>query len=61
MLVYTMQPVIHGHIYISQYNNFQCDALYFKFGKNRPLFTDQTITRIAWVDKFIVVHTNANM
>ena len=42
---YLGQPVIHGNIYIKHYNNFQWDALYFKFSMNRPLFTDQTITR----------------
>ena len=47
MFFYTMQPVIHGHVYITQYNNFNTDALYFKFSRNRPMFTDQTITRIA--------------
>ena len=39
------QPIIHGNIYIMHYNNFQWESIYFKFTMNRPLFTDQTITR----------------
>ena len=42
---YIGQPVIHGNIYVKHYDNFQWDSLYFKFSMNRPLFTDQTITK----------------
>ena len=47
LFFYVCQPIIHGNIYIKHYNNFQWDVLYFKMGKNRPCFTDQTITRLA--------------
>ena len=47
MLFYVAQPLTHGNVYVKHYNNFQWDALYFKFSQNRPLFTDQTITRLA--------------
>ena len=47
LMFYVAQPIIHGTIYIKHYNNFQWEAQYFKFSKNRPLFTDQSITRIA--------------
>ena len=44
---YIAEPLTHGTIYIKHYNNFQWDALYHKFSTNRPLMTDQTITRLA--------------
>lgn len=44
---YICQPIIHGNIYIKHHNNFQWDAMYFKFSTNRPCMTDQTITRLA--------------
>ena len=47
LFMYVWQPILHGTIYIKHYNNFQWEALYFKFSMNRPLFTDQTITRLA--------------
>ena len=53
---YIAQPIIHGNIYQKHYNNFQWDALYFKFSTNRPMFTDQTITRLAWVYLLVNLH-----
>ena len=47
LLFYICQPIIHGNIYIKHYNNYQWEACYYKMGMNRPLFTDQTITRLA--------------
>jgi len=44
---YMWQPVIHGHVYKAHYNNFQWEGVYYKFGSNRPLYTDNTITRLA--------------
>ena len=45
--VYMWNPIIHGVTYIQQYNNYQWETVYFKYGTNRPLYTDQTITRLA--------------
>ena len=45
--VYICQPLIHNNIYEKHYNNYQWDAMYFKFSMNRPLMSDQTITRLA--------------
>ena len=47
MFVYIFQPVIHGTTYIQHFNNFQWEGIYYKFGNNRPVYTDQTITRLA--------------
>ena len=44
---YICQPIIHGNIYYKHFNNYQWDAMYFKFSMNRPLYSDQTITRLA--------------
>ena len=44
---YICQPIIHGNIYNMHYNNYQWDAMYFKYSLNRPQYTDQTITRLA--------------
>ena len=44
---YMMQPVIHGHIYYEHYNNYQWESLYHKYGSDRLLYVDQTITRLA--------------
>ena len=44
---YICQPIVHGTIYIQQYDNYQWESLYYKFTMNRVLFTDQTITRLA--------------
>ena len=46
-MVYMMQPVIHGHTYVMHYNNYQWESIYFKYGGNRPVYTDNTITRLA--------------
>lgn len=45
--MYICQPILHGTVYIKHYNNFQWESLYFKFGTNRHLYSDQTITRLA--------------
>ena len=45
--VYMWEPILHGTIYIQQYNNFQWEGVYYKFGSNRPVYTDNTITRLA--------------
>ncbi len=45
--MYMWQPVIHGTIYNQHYNNFQWENVYYKFGINRPTYTDNTITRLA--------------
>ena len=47
LMFYICQPLIHGNIYIKHYNNFQWDSIYHKFSKNRQVYTDQTITRLA--------------
>lgn len=47
LFMYMWQPIIHGTIYIQQYNNYQWEGIYFKYGQNRPIYTDQTITRLA--------------
>ena len=46
-IVYMCQPLVHGTIYIQQYNNYQWEGVYYKYGANRPVYTDQTITRLA--------------
>ncbi|CDW83290.1 UNKNOWN [Stylonychia lemnae] len=45
--VYMWNPIIHGTTYIQHYNNYQWEGIYFKYGSNRPVYTDQTITRLA--------------
>ena len=45
--MYMWQPIIHGTIYKDHYNNFQSEGVYYKFHANRPLYTDNTITRLA--------------
>ncbi len=45
--VYMWEPLIHGHIYIHHFNNYQWETVYFKFGSTRPTYTDNTITRLA--------------
>ena len=47
MFIYVFGPVIDGNIYVKHYDNYQWESLYFKFTMNRPLYTDQTITRLA--------------
>ena len=44
---YMMQPVLHGSVYIKQYNMFQYEAIYSKMNTNRPPPAFQTITRVA--------------
>ena len=45
--MYTFQPVLHGSVYINQYNNFQYEAVYAKMNWNTTPIMTQTITRIA--------------
>ena len=44
---YMMQPVIHGVVYAKHYNNYQWESIYHKYGSNRILYSDNTITRLA--------------
>ena len=44
---YMWQPVIYGNIYNQHFNNFQWETVYFKYGSSRPVYTDNTITRLA--------------
>ena len=44
---YMLQPVIHGTVYIQSYNNFQWETVYHKYGSNRIIYVDNTITRLA--------------
>ena len=46
-IIYMWEPLTHGHVYIQHFNNFQWEGVYYKYGSNRPLYTDQTITRLA--------------
>ena len=45
--MYIAQPILHGTVYVKHYNNYQWEAIYFKFSTNRHLMCDQTITRLA--------------
>ena len=45
--IYMWNPLIHGNIYIMHNHNFQWEGVYYKYGSNRPVYTDQTITRLA--------------
>ena len=45
--MYMWQPLIHGSIYANHHNNYQWEGVYYKFSANRPLFTDNAITRLA--------------
>ena len=45
--MYMWQPIIHGTVYINHHNNYQWESVYYKFGSNRPVYTDNTITRLA--------------
>ena len=44
---YMLQPVIHGTVYKQAYNNYQYETVYHKYGANRILYVDNTITRLA--------------
>ena len=45
--MYTFQPVLHGSVYINQFNNFQHEAVYAKMNWNKTPIMTQCITRIA--------------
>ena len=45
--MYCFQPVMHGSVYINQFNNWQFEAVYAKLNSNRIPMQTQTITRIA--------------
>ena len=45
--MYTLMPVMHGTVYEKHYNNFQWAGSYYKFGANRMVITDMSITRLA--------------
>lgn len=45
--IYMMEPVIHGNVYYLYFNNFQWESVYHKYGSNRMVYTDNTITRLA--------------
>ena len=45
--VYFMTPVLHGTHYKMYQNNYQWESVYYKYGSNRPLYTDVTHTRLA--------------
>uniref|UniRef100_A0A7S3J2B5 Uncharacterized protein n=1 Tax=Euplotes harpa TaxID=151035 RepID=A0A7S3J2B5_9SPIT len=47
LCAYTMQPVMHGNIYINHFNNFQWETVYAKFNWNRTPIMTQCITRVA--------------
>ena len=44
---YMFQPVLHGSIYINQFNNYQYETVYAKMNWNKAPMMLQTITRIA--------------
>ncbi len=44
---YILQPAIHGTIYKQSYNNYQWETVYHKYGANRIVYSDNTITRLA--------------
>ncbi len=44
---YIAGPVVNGTIYVQQYDNFQHEAVYFKFTANRHLYIDQVVPRYA--------------
>ena len=44
---YMIQPVLHGSIYINQYNMYQYEAIYAKLTWNRCPPAMQVLTRIA--------------
>ena len=50
-MVYMWEPVIYGNIYNKHYNNFQWETVYAKFTTQRPVYTDNTITRLAWIER----------
>ena len=45
--IYMAEPVIHGNVYVKHYNNYQWESIYHKYGQNRMVYTDNTITRLA--------------
>ena len=46
-LIYTLQPITHGMLYIQHHNNYEWEGVYYKYGTSRMVYTDQTITRLA--------------
>ena len=47
-MMYMWQPIIHGNIYNMHYNNYQWEGVYYKYTGVKMVYTDQTITRLAW-------------
>jgi len=47
LFAYSLQPALHGTVYIQAYNNYQWETVYHKFGSNRITYVDNTITRLA--------------
>ena len=47
LFFYSLQPAMHGTTYIQAYQNYQWETVYHKFGSNRIIYVDNTITRIA--------------
>ena len=45
--MYMWQPIIHGTTYIQHFHNYQWEGVYYKYSGNRPVYTDNTITRLA--------------
>ena len=45
--VYCMKPLIQGNIDVKHYQNYQHESVYYKYGANRPVNGENTITRIA--------------
>ena len=47
LMMYMLEPVLHGTVYIKENHNYQWEPVYHKLGMNRPPMCDQTINRIA--------------
>jgi len=47
LIVYMIQPVVHGNINNMHYMNYQWKGIYFKYGADRMPMVDQSITRLA--------------
>jgi len=46
-MIYLLQPVIYGIIQHDYYANYQWEGIYHKYGKDRMVYCDNTITRLA--------------
>ena len=47
LIFYVGSPVVYGSLYSLYFNNWQHEAVYFKFTRNRHMFIDITYNKLA--------------